>query len=185
MNCLPSGEIAGVPVRHLFRGQPVLARQIEAGGKVDVFISADQNGWTTLQARNLINKPTRRNLPAIASVLIAPADSKIELKIAPGFDLAGALGGNARHGRPRHRSRGRYARSAALAWRLGRSGGRLVRADNAQRHDVRGAARCHWHRLHHRRADRFQVRIVDTFPENTHPRLPIPGPPSRAPAVRR
>ena len=63
----------------------MLARQIEAGGKADVFISADQEWMDYLQSRNLIDKPSRRNLVGNRLVLIAPADSKIELKIAPGF----------------------------------------------------------------------------------------------------
>ena len=79
-------KTSGVTVKLSFAASSVLARQIEAGGKADVFISADQEWMDYLQARNLIDKPTRRNLVGNRLVLIAPADSKIELKIAPGFD---------------------------------------------------------------------------------------------------
>ena len=45
-----------------------------------------------VQARGLIDRTTRRNVLGNRLVLVAPADSKIELKIAPGFALAAALG---------------------------------------------------------------------------------------------
>ncbi len=104
---------AGIRVKLSFAASSVLARQIEAGGKADVFISADQEWMDYLQARNLIDKATRRNLVGNRLVLIAPADSKLELKIAPGFNLAGALGGGRLStGDPDTVPVGRYARSA-------------------------------------------------------------------------
>ena len=69
-------------------------RQLGAGAtarsrsRADVFFSADLEWMDYLQARNLIDRSTRRNLPGNRLVLVAPADSKIELKIAPGFALA-------------------------------------------------------------------------------------------------
>jgi molybdate transport system substrate-binding protein len=83
---------SGVTVKLSFAASSVLARQIEAGGKADVFVSADQEWMDYLQSRGLIEKPTRRDLVGNRLVLIAPSDSKIELKIAPGFPLMAALG---------------------------------------------------------------------------------------------
>src|SRR5436190_7621941 len=79
---------SGVRVRLSFASSSILARQIEAGGKAEVFISADQEWMDYLQARNLIQRPSRRNLVGNRLVLIAPVDSKLELRIAPGFPLA-------------------------------------------------------------------------------------------------
>ena len=129
-------KTSGVTVKLSFAASSVLARQIEAGGKADVFISADQEWMDYLQSRGLIEKLTRRNLVGNRLVLIAPADSKIELKIAPGFPLVGALGGGRlATGDPDTVPVGRYARSALIS--LGvwdEIQDRLVRADN-----VRGA----------------------------------------------
>ena len=151
---------AGVRVKLSFAASSVLARQIEAGGKADLFISADQEWMDYLQARNLIDKATRRNLVGNRLVLIAPADSKLELKIEPGFKLAWALGaGRLSTGDPDTVPVGRYARSALTSlgvWDEVQD--RLVRADNvrsAMMFVARGEVAA-GHRLHHRRARGFQ-----------------------------
>ncbi len=100
-------KTSGVTVKLSFAASSVLARQIEAGGKADVFVSADQEWMDYLQSRGLIEKPTRRNLVGNRLVLIAPADSAIELKIAPGFPLVGrARRRTSGHRRSRHGPRG-------------------------------------------------------------------------------
>jgi len=170
---------SGVPVKTSFAASSVLARQIEAGGTADVFISADQEWMDYLQSRNLIDKPTRRNLAGNRLVLIAPADSRIELRIAPGFDLAGALG-NRRlaTGDPDTVPVGRYARSALVS--LGvwdEIQDRLVRADNvrsAMMFVARGEVPLGIVYTTDALVD-SKVRIVDTFPENTHPPITYPG----------
>ena len=109
-------KTSGVTVKLSFAASSVLARQIEAGGKADVFVSADQEWMDYLQSRGLIEKPTRRNLVGNRLVLIAPADSKIELKIAPGFPLGAALGGGRlATGDPDTVPVGRYARAALIS----------------------------------------------------------------------
>jgi molybdate transport system substrate-binding protein len=170
---------SGVPVKTSFAASSVLARQIEAGAKVDVFISADQEWMDYLQARDFINKRTRRNLVGNRLVLIAPADSKIELKIAPGFDLAGALGSRRlATGDPDTVPVGRYARSALVT--LGvwdEIQDRLVCADNvrsAMMFVARGEVPLGIVYTTDALID-SKVRIVDTFPENTHPPITYPG----------
>src|SRR5690349_1243775 len=125
---------SGVPVKLSFAASSVLARQIEAGGPADVFISADQEWMDYLAQRGLIDKLSRRNLVGNQLVLIAPADSKIELKIAPGFDIVGALeAGRLATGDPDAVPVGKYARSALES--LGvwdEMADRLVRADNVR-----------------------------------------------------
>ena len=82
----------GQPVKFSYAASSALARQLEAGARADVFFSADLEWMDYVQARDLIDRATRRNVLGNRLVLVAPADSKIELKIAPGFALAAALG---------------------------------------------------------------------------------------------
>ena len=90
----------------------MLARQIEAGAGADVFLSADQEWMDYLDQRGPIQKSSRRNLLGNRLALIAPADSKVELKIAPGFPLArGARRRPARHRRSRTRCRSAATRA--------------------------------------------------------------------------
>jgi molybdate transport system substrate-binding protein len=170
---------AGVHVKLSFAASSVLARQIEAGGRADVFISADQEWMDYLQSRGLVNKPTRHNLVGNRLVLIAPADSKVQLKIAPGFPLAAALGGGRLStGDPDTVPVGRYARSALVSLGLwDEIQDRLVRADNvrsAMMFVARGEAPLGIVYTTDALIDP-KVRIVDTFPANTHAPITYPG----------
>jgi molybdate transport system substrate-binding protein len=175
------GEIArlyenatGVPVKLSFAASSVLARQIEAGSKADVFVSADQEWMDYLQARNLIDKTSRRNVAGNRLVLIAPADSKVELKLARGAKLREALGeGRLSTGDPDTVPVGRYARSALTAlgvWDEVQD--RLVRADNVRSAMVfvaRGEVPLGIVYATDAAVD-SKVRVVDIFPSHTHPR---------------
>jgi len=170
---------SGAQVKLSFAASSVLARQIEAGGRADLFISADQEWMDYLQSRNLIDKSSRRNLVGNRLVLIAPADSKVELEIAAGFPLAAALGrGRLSTGDPDTVPVGRYARSALIS--LGvwdEIQDRLVRADNvrsAMMFVARGEAPLGIVYNTDAVVD-SKVRIVDTFPENTHAPITYPG----------
>jgi molybdate transport system substrate-binding protein len=180
------GEIApawekasGVSVKLSFAASSVLARQIEAGGTADVFISADQEWMDYLQTRDLIDRSSRRNLVGNRLVLIAPADSKIELKIARGFRLADALaGGRLATGDPDTVPVGRYARSALTT--LGvwdEVADRLVRADNvrsAMLFVARGEVPLGIVYATDAAVDP-KVRIIDTFPADTHAPITYPA----------
>ncbi len=170
---------SGVPVKLSFAASSVLARQVEAGGKADVFISADQEWMDYLEQRGFIDKASRRNLVGNRLVLIAPADSAVDLRIAPGFDLAGALqGGRLATGDPDTVPVGRYARSALVSlgvWDV--LADRLVRADNvrsAMMFVARGEVPLGIVYTTDALVDR-KVRIVDTFPENSHAPITYPG----------
>lgn len=169
----------GVLVKLSFASSSVLARQIEAGGKADVFISADQEWMDYLQARGLIEQPSRRDLVGNRLVLVAPADSRVEIRIAPGFPLLTALGGGRLStGDPDTVPVGRYARSALVA--LGVWDGvqdRLVRADNvrsAMMFVARGESPLGIVYTTDALLD-SRVRIVDTFPDSTHAPITYPG----------
>ena len=170
---------SGAPVKLSFAASSVLARQIEAGGKADVFISADQEWMDYLQQRDLVAAASRRDLAGNRLVLIAPADSRLELKIAPGFPLAVALGnGRLSTGDPDSVPVGRYARSALVSlglWEEIRD--RLAPADNvrsAMMFVSRGEAPLGIVYATDALVDP-KVRIVDTFPENTHAPITYPG----------
>ncbi len=76
----------------VYASSAVIAKQIEQGAPADVFISADLKWMDYLDKAKLICPGTRRNLLGNALVLIEPADANADLKIAQGFDLAGATG---------------------------------------------------------------------------------------------
>lgn len=163
---------SGVTVRHSFAASSVLARQIEAGGKADVFVSADREWMDYLQARGLVDDRSRRDLAGNRLVLIAPADSKLELTIAPDFPLLEALGsGRLSTGDPDTVPVGRYARGALESLGVWDSvANRLVRADNvrsAMMFVARGEAPLGIVYATDSRADR-KMRIVDTFPADSH-----------------
>ncbi len=172
-------KTGGMPVKTSYAASSVLARQIEAGGRADVFISADREWMDYLQSRNLLDRPTRRILVGNRLVLVAPADSTLQLKIAPGFDLAGALGKRRlATGDPDTVPVGRYARSALIS--LGvwdEVEDRLVRADNvrsAMMFVSRGEVPLGIVYTTDALLD-SRVRIVDTFPESSHPPITYPG----------
>ena len=82
-----------VPVKASYAASSLLAKQIEAGARADLFFSADREWMDYLDKRGLLRAGTRRDVLGNTLVLIAPADSPVQLTIAPGFRLAAALGG--------------------------------------------------------------------------------------------
>jgi len=169
---------SSIPVRFSFAASSVLARQIESGARADIFFSADLEWMDYLQARDLIDKRSRREVLGNKLVLIAPTDSKIELKIAPGFPLGAALGsGRLATGDPDSVPVGRYARSALTSLGLWNDiQDRLIRAENVRsalmfvsRHEAPLGIVYETDAL----VDKG-VRVVDVFPANSH--LPIAYP---------
>jgi molybdate transport system substrate-binding protein len=169
---------ARVKIKSSFDASSVLARQIEAGAYADVFFSADAAWMDYLQSRKLIMPGSRKNLLGNSLVLIAPAQSEIQVKIAPHFRLAAALGdGRLATGDPDSVPAGRYARAALTT--LGvwdEIAPRLARAENvrvALLYVARGETPLGIVYATDARADKG-VRVVDTFPEDTHEPIVYP-----------
>ena len=167
-----------VTVKSSFDSSSVLARQIEAGAPADVFFSADTKWMDYLQSRNLIQAASRKNVLGNRLVLIAPAQSQIQLRIAPHFPLAAALGkGRLATGDPDSVPAGRYARSALT--KLGvwdEIAPRLAPAENvriALLYVARGEAPLGIVYASDALAAK-SVRVVDTFPADTHEPIVYP-----------
>jgi molybdate transport system substrate-binding protein len=166
---------SSVAVRFSFAASSALARQIENGSRADMFFSADLEWMDYLQSRRLIQPATRHDVLGNQLVLIAPADSKIALKIEPHFALAATLGrGRLATGDPDSVPVGRYAHEALV--KLGvwdEVAARLVRADSVRSALAfvdRGEAALGIVYTTDALIDK-KVRVVDTFPAATH--MPI------------
>ena len=168
-----------VPVKSSLAASSALAKQIEAGAPADVFFSADLEWMDYLDKRNLLRPGSRHDVVLNRLVLIAPADSKVSVKIAPGFDLLKALGdgGKLVTGDPDSVPVGKYAHTALD--KLGvwdRVSSRLVRAENvrsALAFVARGEAALGIVYQTDALAEK-RVRIVDVFPEDSHPPVTYP-----------
>jgi molybdate transport system substrate-binding protein len=167
-------------VRFSFAASSALARQIESGAPADVFVSADQDWMDYLQARALLAPQTRRNIVRNTLVLVAPADSRLQLKIQPGFGLVQALGegGRLATGDPASVPVGRYAQAALTRLGLWRSvESRVVAADNvrtALNFVARGEAPLGIVYGTDARSEP-RVRVVDTFPAASHAPITYPA----------
>jgi molybdate transport system substrate-binding protein len=155
-----------------------LIKQIEQGAPADMFISADLDWMDYGQQKGLIKPDTRSNLFGNRLVLIAPKDSNISANIQPGFDLAARLkGGRLAMGNVDAVPAGKYGKASLE--KLGAWDG--VKDKIAQAESVRAAL------LLVARGEAplgivYQtdaaadptVKIVGTFPENTHPPIIYP-----------
>jgi len=169
---------SGIDVRFSFAGSSLLARQIEAGAAADVFFSADEDWMDYLAARGLIRPGSRRDVLTNRLVLVAPADADVTLKIAPKFALVVTLGDGRLALADPAVPAGRYAKAALTAlgvWQVVRS--KTVQAENvrvALAYVARGEAGLGIVYATDAKAEP-RVRIVDTFPPETHPRIVYPA----------
>jgi molybdate transport system substrate-binding protein len=148
-----------------------LAKQIEASGGADIFISADEGWMDYLDRKSLIDRASRKDLLSNRLVLVAlPGTASMAIK--PGFDLKGAL----RNGRlamadPDSVPAGKYGREALTG--LGvwdKVSGQVARAENvrvALAYVARGEAPLGIVYETDARAEP-KVAIAGVFPANTH-----------------
>lgn len=162
-----------------FAGSSALAKQIAEGAPADLFISADLDWMDDVEKKGLVKDGSRVSLLANRIVLVAPAGASSSLKIAPGFDLAGALGDN-RLAMANTDSvpAGKYGKAALEKLGVWAA----VSPKVAQAENVRAALL-----LVSRDEAPFgivyetdakadpKVKIVDRFPEDTHPPIVYPA----------
>ena len=117
-----------------YAASSALARQVEQGAPIDVFLSADLRWMDFLQRKGLIEADTRRNVAANTLVLIAPADKAQAVVLSKGMDLKGGLaGGRLAVADPDVVPAGKYAREALIALELwDQVSGSLAPAENVR-----------------------------------------------------
>lgn len=161
-----------------YAGSNALAKQVENGAPADVFISADSDWVAYLEKRGLTVPGSRRDLLGNDLVLVAPAASKVSLGLVPGVNLVAALGDRRLAiANPDAVPAGMYAKDALTmlgAWPA-------VAKRLAPTESVRAAlllvARGEAPLGIVYRTDALaepRVRIVDKFPEATHPQIVYP-----------
>jgi molybdate transport system substrate-binding protein len=161
-----------------YAASSALAKQIESGAPADIFVSADLDWMHYLQQRHLIKPETRKNLLGNHLVLVAPAESEINVEIKPGFPLASLLGdGHLAMADPDAVPAGKYGEAALEKLGVWSSvENKVVRAEN-----VRSALFFVSRReaplgivyQTDAAADKG-VKIVGVFPDNTHPPIVYP-----------
>lgn len=168
----------GHRVTFSYASSGALARQIESGAPADIFASANVEWMDYLAGRALIRPETRVSLLGNALVLVAPRDSTIAIGIAPGFGLAAALGdGRLAVGIPGTVPAGTYAKAALISlgvWDAVKpklAGALSVRA--ALAFVARGEASLGIVYATDAKAEP-SVRIVATFPPESHPPIEYP-----------
>lgn len=169
----------GKDVSIAYGSSAALARQIEYGAPADIFVSADETWMNYLEKNKLIQNNSRRNLFGNTLVLIEPADSTVPLKIATGFDLAGATGNGkiavcAIDSCPG----GVYAKQALEKLEVfPKVAPKLAQADNIRNALMlvsRGEAKFGIVYATDAKAD-SKVKVVDTFPETSHAPIIYPA----------
>jgi molybdate transport system substrate-binding protein len=101
-----------IAIRNSFAGSSTLAKQIENGAPVDIFISADKDWMDYLQKRSLLNDKTRQDLLSNNLVIISPANQKAEIQLDKNFDIANKVKGKLCTGEPAYVPVGKYAKQA-------------------------------------------------------------------------
>ena len=156
-----------------------LARQIEAGAPVDVFISADNDWMEYLDSRKQLAAGTRVELLKNALVLVAPSASTLTLEIKADFPLARALGdGKLAMANPDSVPAGKYGKSALQSLGVWASVERhVVRAETVRSALVlvaRNEAPLGIVYATDALAEK-RVKVLGTFPASSHPAIVYPA----------
>jgi molybdate transport system substrate-binding protein len=156
-----------------------LIKRIEHGAPADIFFSADFDWMDYGQQKDLIRPDTRFNLLGNQLVLIAPRGSSVSFaNIQPGFDLAALLkGGRLAMGNVEAVPAGKYGKAALEklgVWDSVKD--KIAQAENVREALLfvsRGEASLGIVYQTDAATD-LKVKIVGTFPDNTHPPIIYP-----------
>jgi len=169
----------GEPVRASYASSGALARQIESGAPAGMYLSANPDWMDHLEQQGLLAEGTRQDLLSNSLVLVAPVQDRRSLELRHGMPLARWLnGGRLSMGDPAHVPAGNYARQALEHFGVWDD----VQAQTARAENVRAAV------LLVARAEaplgivfatdaaiEPQVRVVATFPSNSHDTIVYPA----------
>jgi molybdate transport system substrate-binding protein len=161
-----------------YAASSALAKQIEEGAPADMFISADLDWMKYLSGKKLTKPNSEVKLLGNRIVLVAPADSKAATTIAPNFDLNGVVGdGKLAMANVDSVPAGKYGKAALV--KLGVWEG--VSSKVAQAENVRAALKlvstgeaAAGIVYQTDAAAEPGVKIMDIFPEDSHPPIIYP-----------
>ncbi len=107
-----------VQVQKSFAASSVLAKQIENGAPVDIFISADNKWMSYLQDKSFVKPDSRVSLLGNQLVIIAPKGKAFKVTTEKGFNFAGAFYGRLCTGETESVPAGIYAKQSLknLGW---------------------------------------------------------------------
>lgn len=170
-----SGKTAAIS----YASSSALAKQIESGAPADVFISADIPWMDYVEKAGQVAEGTRKNLLLNSIVLVAPKDSAISLTLEKGVDIASALGADGRiaMGDVSAVPAGKYGKAALeslVVWANLEK--RVAQSENVRAALAlvsRGEAPLGIVYKTDAAAD-DNVKIVDTFPADSHPAIVYP-----------
>ena len=169
----------GTPVRVSYAASSALARQIEQGAPADVFFSADLEWMDYLQQRNKLDAAQRRNLLGNHLVLVAPKASTAKVDLKRAGSIATALGADGRlaMGQTASVPAGKYGKASLQAlgqWDSVQT--RLAESESVRAALMlvsRGEAPLGIVYASDARAE-ANVRVVATFPDDSHPPIVYP-----------
>jgi molybdate transport system substrate-binding protein len=159
-----------------YAASSALAKQIEAG--TDIFFSADLDWMDYLEKKNLIDAASRKTLLGNTLVLIAPKDSTISLSIEKNFPLVQALGADGKLAMASVDSvpAGKYGKAALTFLGVWDAAPRVAQAENVRAALALVATGETPLGIVYGTDARAEptVRVVDTFPEESHPKIECP-----------
>lgn len=161
-----------------YAASSALAKQIGQGAPAQIFISADLDWMDYVASKNLIKPGTRSNLLGNRIVLIAPKDKAPSIEIKPGLDIAKIIGdGRLSMANVDSVPAGKYGKAALEKLGVWASvSGRIAQAENVRAALLfvsRGEAPAGIVYQTDAAAD-TNVKIIGTFPEDTHPPIIYP-----------
>ena len=161
-----------------YAASSALAKQIEEGAPADVFISADLDWMKYLSDKKLTRPDTEVKLLGNRIVLVAPKDSKAEVKVEKGFDLAKVIGdGRLAMGDFKAVPAGKYGKAALESLDVWSSvEGKVAQAENvraALKLVATGEAAAGIVYQTDANAEKG-VKTIGVFPEETHPPIVYP-----------
>lgn len=161
-----------------YAASSALAKQIEQAAPADIFISADLDWMKYLSEKSLIKPGSEFSYLGNRLVLVAPAASTATLKIAKDFALADAIGeGKLAMADVKAVPAGKYGKAALEALGVWAAvEGKIAQSDNVRSAlalVARGEAPFGIVYQSDAVAEK-NVKIIDTFPEDTHAPIVYP-----------